>query len=69
MERPGENQIIVSLGAVFASKWPQQEKGKKEQFDHPAPMRPPNVQTFAGWTASQQIKSSVGHGHRADVKS
>jgi hypothetical protein len=69
VQRPGKKEIIVPLGAVLATKRPQQKKRKNEHFEKPAPVRAANVQALAGRTAPEQIKSIVGHGRRADEES
>jgi hypothetical protein len=69
LKRPGEKQIIVSLGAVLAAKRPQQDQWENEHLKQPAAMRPANIQALAGWTASQQKKSVVGHGRQTNSES
>jgi hypothetical protein len=63
VKRPGENQIIVPLGAVLAAKRAQEEKRQNQHFEQPAPMRAANVKAVARRAAPQQIKSVMGHGH------
>jgi hypothetical protein len=62
MKRPGENQIIVPLGAVLAAKRAQQQKRKNQHFEQPSPMGAANVKAVARRAAPQQIKSLMGHG-------
>jgi hypothetical protein len=61
VQRPGEDQIIVPLGAVFAAKRTQQKTGKDQDFKKASAVRPANIQAFAGRTAPQQVNSLVRH--------
>src|ERR1019366_2460221 len=69
VKSPGEEEVVVPLGTVLATKGPQQQKWKNRHFEQPAPVRGAHVQTLAKRAAPQQIDSSVRHNVGADSES
>jgi len=56
-----KEEIIVPLGAIFATKWPQQHKRKQDRFEQPATVRAPDIHASAEWTTSKEIEATVWH--------
>jgi hypothetical protein len=64
MKCPSKDEIIVPLGAIFATKWPQQQKRKQERFEQPTTMRTPDIRASAEWATSKEIEATVWHAVR-----
>src|SRR6266566_477909 len=62
VECPSEKEIIVSLLAILATKWPQQQKWENDHFEQAPAMRVPHVQAPASWAASKDMEASMRHG-------
>jgi hypothetical protein len=58
---PGKEEIIVPLGAILATKWPQQQKRKQNRFEQTTPVRAPDVHAAAGGATSKEIEATVWH--------
>jgi hypothetical protein len=56
-----KEEIIVPLGAILATKWPQQHKRKQDRFEQPTPVRAPNIHAAAEWATSKEIEATVWH--------
>jgi len=56
-----KEEIIVPLGAIFATKWPQQQKRKQDRFEQPATVRAPDIHASAEWATSKEIEAIVWH--------
>jgi hypothetical protein len=56
-----KEEIIVPLGAIFATKWPQQQKRKQDRFEQPTTVRTPDIHAAAEWATSKEIEASMWH--------
>jgi hypothetical protein len=56
-----EEEIIVPLGAIFATKWPQQQKRKQDRFEQPTTVRAPDIHAAAEWATSKEVEASMWH--------
>ena len=56
-----KEEIIVPPGAIFATKWPQQQKRKQDRFEQPTAVRAPDVHAAAEWATAKEIEATVWH--------